>query len=408
MSRVKELDGLRAIAILGVFLAHFTPVYGHVSDILYLGWAGVDLFFALSGFLITNILIGLRGQDASFKTFYWRRTLRILPPYYAALILILLLGLLHREHIPYGATLRCWLFLSSVTPGLVKLAISRLFFHAQTAFPAYRPVTKFYLTQFTDCLGIYWSLSVEELFYLVWAPIILRGTRRLVLFCSAAPLLLCPILRGLAHTSPHIGETVGFVFRFDSLAAGGCVALLFVGTEKGYLKQRFVDCGLVVATIFSSLSLLFLCGFCGVFRGTDVRTTWSFSVLGYTLLAILCASVVGACVRWSGNPGLIPRFARSKGVVYLGTISYTMYLIHLPVYVLIQLAALKYLGKGGAPEFSPGLVLLCGVLAIVCTIVLASLSWRYFERPILQLKDRRFPSHRRSRPVLSAAEATTV
>jgi peptidoglycan/LPS O-acetylase OafA/YrhL len=183
MSRIRELDGLRAIAILGVFLAHFTPAGWGIFDLLYLGWSGVDLFFAISGFLITSILIGLRGQDASFKIFYWRRTLRILPPYYLVLILILVLALLRREQMPYSIVVRYWLFLSSVTPGLIKLAVSRLFFHTHPVFSAYHRATKYYIPGFKDCIGIYWSLSVEELFYLIWAPVTSRV--RAAWWCSA-------------------------------------------------------------------------------------------------------------------------------------------------------------------------------------------------------------------------------
>ncbi len=408
MTRIKELDGLRAIAISGVFLAHFTPVGYRVSDLLYLGWAGVDLFLAISGFLITSILLGLRKQEAPFKTFYWRRTLRIFPPYYLVLILILGSAFLHNERVQYGTIVRHALFLSSVTPGLIKLAITRLLFHTHSVLPAYHRGTRGSILEFKDCLGIYWSLSVEEIYYLIWAPIILKGTRCLVLFCSVAPLLLCPVLRGLAHTSPHIDETVGFVFRFDSLAAGGCIALLFWGAEKGYLRRAFLDRGLAAAIIVSPAALFLLGRYCGVFRGVDVRTTWSFSVFGFTLLAILCATVVGACVRWGGSPRTVPRVLRSKPGVYLGTISYMMYLIHLPIYVLIQLTVLKYFENGRAFEANRGLVLLWGILAVVCTIALAALSWEWFERPILRLKDRRFPSLARKRSALSVVEATLL
>lgn len=408
MTRINELDGLRAIAISGVFLAHFTPAYCRVSDLLYLGWAGVDLFFAISGFLITSILLGLREHEAPFKTFYWRRTLRIFPPYYLVLILILGSAFLHNERVQYGTIVRHALFLSSVTPGLIKLAITRLLFHTHSVLPAYHRGTRGSILEFKDCLGIYWSLSVEEIYYLIWAPIILKGTRRLVLFCSVAPLLLCPVLRGLAHTSPHIDETVGFVFRFDSLAAGGCIALLFWGAEKGYLRRAFLDRGLAAAIIVSPAALFLLGRYCGVFRGVDVRTTWSFSVFGFTLLAILCATVVGACVRWGGSPRTVPRVLRSKPGVYLGTISYMMYLIHLPIYVLIQLTVLKYFENGRAFEANRGLVLLWGILAVVCTIALAALSWEWFERPILRLKDRRFPSLARKRSALSVVEATLL
>jgi peptidoglycan/LPS O-acetylase OafA/YrhL len=145
MNRIKELDGLRAVAIGVVFLVHFTPAGWVVSDLLYLGWSGVDLFFAISGFLITSLRISLRGQDASFKTFWWRRTLRILPPYYLVLILILVSALLRREQMPYAVLVRYWLFLSSVTPGLIKISGQRLFFHTHPVFSGYHRATKYYI-----------------------------------------------------------------------------------------------------------------------------------------------------------------------------------------------------------------------------------------------------------------------
>jgi peptidoglycan/LPS O-acetylase OafA/YrhL len=80
VQRIKELDGLRTFAIFGVFLTHFRPVNQSGFDLLNIGWMGVDLFFGISGFLITSILIGLRGHEAPYKTFYWRRSLRIFPP----------------------------------------------------------------------------------------------------------------------------------------------------------------------------------------------------------------------------------------------------------------------------------------------------------------------------------------
>jgi peptidoglycan/LPS O-acetylase OafA/YrhL len=75
MRRILELDGLRMIAIFGVFCVHFRPAPKHAFDATRLGWTGVDLFFAISGFLITGILLDLRGKEHSFKNFYWRRAL---------------------------------------------------------------------------------------------------------------------------------------------------------------------------------------------------------------------------------------------------------------------------------------------------------------------------------------------
>ena len=407
MQRIRELDGLRAIAILGVLLAHFTHGHGAFANLMYLGWSGVDLFFAISGFLITSILIGLREHEAPFKTFYWRRTLRIFPAYYLSLSLILILASVHHERIDFVATLRYWLFLSSARLGLIRLAFSRLLLHSPVASLAYSRITAYSILGFKDCLGIYWSLSVEELFYLIWAPVILKGSRKIVLFCSIAPFLLCPLLRALVHTTPHIDEMAGFVFRFDSLAAGGCVALLFWAREKGHLKVRLVDRCLILTIVLSSLALLLLSVSCGVFKGADVRTTMGFSVFGYSLLGVFCASVVGACARWSGNLPLISRILRSGVAVYLGTVSYTIYLIHLPVYVFVQLMIHRSLGHYvivGAGSFS----VLSAILSVGCTVALAALSWRYFETPILRLREKRFSMRKPLRAAGPTAQAAAI
>jgi peptidoglycan/LPS O-acetylase OafA/YrhL len=409
LKRIEELDGLRAIAILGVFSCHFARQYSRSFEFLGLGWAGVDLFFAISGFLITSVLIGLREQDAAYQTFYWRRMLRIFPPYYLALTLILVLAFIHHEHLVFRETIRYWLFLSSAKYGLMKAALARLLVHQNLVLPPPSSASRYYVPQFKNWLAIYWSLSIEELFYLVWAPVILRGSRRTILFFSAAPLVICPILRGLVHT-PSFGEAYGFLFRFDSLAAGGLVALLLLAAGRGNLSGRLFNRGLVITVIFSSLSLVLLTWYWGIFRIGDVRSTLAFSVFGYTLLAILCASVVGVCVRWSGSLSVFFRLLRSKSAIYLGTISYTMYLIHMPVYVFFQLMLLKYLGTSNALvlDMNNGLLLLLGILTALCTIVAASLSWRYFETPILRFKDRQFSPLARRRSRQTRAEAATL
>lgn len=396
MRRIEELDGLRAIAIFGVFAVHFRPLHSNAFNLLGLGWTGVDLFFGVSGFLITTILMGLRGHEAPYRTFYSRRILRIFPPYYAALGLLVFASVLHGEHFIYGQTIRDSLFLSSVRRDSVTLAFHRLLHGNFRLLPeSLQPfLANYYVPQFWPCHGAFWSLSVEELFYLVWAPVILKGSRRTILFCSIVPLAVCPLLRGLAH-GPGIGEAFGFLFRFDSLTAGGCVALLLLARGGGSLNNRMLDYGLILTIIVSSLFFVVLSWYCGVLGGAEVRSSRVFSVFGFTSLALLCASVVGTCVRWSGSPSLAFCALRSRVVVYLGAISYVMYLTYLPIYILIQLIFVSFLGQSGKPEMlqtNTGLVVLQGVLAVLATIGLASLSWRYFETPILRLKDRRFPT----------------
>lgn len=389
MRRIKELDGLRTIAIVGVLFSHFVHEDTRLANFFRLGWAGVDLFFAISGFLITGILIDLRGRDAAFRIFYWRRTLRILPPYYFALIVTLVLAVLHAEQINYRAVIHHALFLSSVKPTLVKSAVARIFFSAPAPTPVPFAPPGPSLPHFKDGLEVYWSLSVEELFYLIWAPILLKGSRRLMVLCSTVPLLVCPLLRGLAHSIPHIEESLGFVFRFDSLAAGGCIALFFCAMEKGCLTPKIVDRGLITTLGLSFVSLLALAQHEGALHG-DVRTTLLFSVLGFSLLAAMCASLVGVCARWSGKLGFCSALLRSRPVTYLAKVSYTVYLLHLPIYVLVGLMFVKFLGRNPVAAGS-GLDVLCGVLATAGVIAVAGVLWKYFEAPILQFKDALFP-----------------
>lgn len=392
MGRIRELDGLRAIAVLGVLAGHFAPPSTRLGTILGPGWSGVDLFFAISGFLITRILIGLRHKQGAFQTFYWRRTLRIFPPYYLALFLIVGLALLNGEQINCREILRHATFLSSLTPNLIQTTARRLL-QMPTTVVTEVPRTLHSLLPFKDCLGIYWSLSVEELFYLIWAPIVLKASRQTVLLWSVAPLLVCPLLRGLAHTTPHIGESIGFVFRFDSLAAGSCVALLFWGVEHQRVSTNACDRGLKLTALISGIGLFAVAAICGVWRGVDVRTTLTFSIFGFSLLAAFCASLVGVLARRQTELGFVSRVLRSKSTVYVGTISYSIYLLHLPIYVVVQLTMARLFGLK-ANALTSGFVVLSGVLATGGAVVMAALSWKYIEGPILGLKDTLFPMRR--------------
>lgn len=398
MGRIKELDGLRALAIISVMAAHFAPSNTRLTNFLRLGWTGVDLFFAISGFLITGILIGLRHKEGAFRTFYCRRTLRIFPPYYVAFGLILALALVHKERLNFREILPHALFLSSAKPGLIQLAVRRLLFPQPAAQLGTLKHIEYSLLQFKDCLGIYWSLSVEELFYLVWAPVMLKGSRRMILLCSVAPLLVCPLLRGLAHMTPHIDESVGFIFRFDSLAAGSCVALALWGVEHGWVNRKASEQVLTSGIIVFPLGLIALAAVCGVDRGVDVRTTWAFSVFGFSLLAGSCASFVGALARWGAELGYVSHVLRSKAASYLGRISYSIYLIHLPTYLVVQLLIVRWIGSE-AIALSPTLALVAGGLAIVGAILFAGLSWQYIEAPIQEWKDELFPARSTELPL---------
>jgi peptidoglycan/LPS O-acetylase OafA/YrhL len=287
---------------------------------------------------------------------------------------------------------------------LIKLAFERLFWPGRVYFQT-QLSTSDDIPQFRNWLSIYWSLSIEEIFYLAWAPVILKGSRRTIVLFATIPLLACPILRGLAHT-PSFGEAYGFVFRFDALTAGGITALLFRGVKKGHLRAMPLGRALVASVVMSFCGLALLCRYCGLFLIPDVRSTVAFSVFGYSLISILSASLVGMCVIWNGSHSFLFRALRSKPSVYLGTLSYVMYLIHMPIYVSLQLIVLKYLGKSNTTvlDANNGLLLLLAILTTVCTVVLAGLSWKYLETPILRLKDRLFPTLAQQRSVRAEVE----
>ncbi len=384
MKRIKELDGLRALAIFAVMLVHYHPLHDQTLDFTSLGWAGVDLFFALSGFLITGILIRLREEECPLKSFYWRRMLRIFPPYYVALATVIFLSLLHGESLSRREILETITFISSLGRGLsLSLLLSRLSLHtAFTVSPAL--VDYYHFHVFRYGIRVFWSLSVEELFYILWAPVILRGSRRTVLLFSVAPLFLCPILRAFLHSS-GFSDVFNFMCRFDSLAAGGCMAILLAAVKSGRLSLRILQRGLLLTIPFSAIALFFLSWHCGVFQGVELRSVTTFSIFGFTLLAILFASITGACAHWSGS--FLTSALRWKPITYIGTISYSMYLLHYPIYVAVGIVMTP-------KEWTTPMLWLQAVIAVLCTIGVAALSWKYFESPILQFRDRPFFTRR--------------
>jgi peptidoglycan/LPS O-acetylase OafA/YrhL len=395
MDRIKELDTLRALAIGAVFLVHFRPVHHPVFNFMSFGWAGVDLFFVISGFLITSILLRLRDQPDPLKQFYWRRALRILPPYYLALCAILLLARLHGEEISASEKFQNFFFLTSLDGLSLKLMLSRLLFHTDFRVPTLLLDFHHYVL-FERGLRVFWSLSVEEFFYLFWAPIVLKGSKRLITFCSFAPLLICPFIRALSHTSAFF-ETGNFFARFDSLSIGACVALLFLAVKRGAIPVRVIEIGALIAAPVSALALALLAWRCGVLRDIQVKSTLTFAVFGYSLIAVFCASLVAACVRWTGTK--FTRILRLGPLVYLGSISYMLYLIHLPVFVALGVVLNRF---GHVPYVE----VLQGPIAVMITIGTAALSWKYFESPILKFKGYKFgsavqesPLHKQSPPL---------
>ncbi len=346
-----------------------------------MGWVGVDLFFVISGFLITGILLNLRSDSNAYRKFYWRRIIRIFPAYYAVLALAAVLIFVHHEEFQRFMWMRVLFFLPAIKLGIpVHLMLHRLMGTAGFDF-SHQSFVPGDFSKYQYGLGVYWSLAVEELFYLLWAPVVLKGSRRLIVVFAVAPLFVCPILRGLAHTVDW-WEGLGFITRFDSLAVGACVALL-LRSRPNISKWTLIA---PLPPLF--ICLAWLCIQCGLFRGVEIRSTELFTIFGYSVIALIFACLVASCVRWEGDPWFA--VLRLRPVVYIGAISYTVYLAHFFIYV-------------GVSRLLTG-DLLRGVVAASLTVALAAFSWKYFESPILRLRD--WPFALGSREVLGSSTLT--
>jgi peptidoglycan/LPS O-acetylase OafA/YrhL len=365
--KLAALDGVRGLAIIGVFISHgvWQIQRGGIHDIL--GWlgsqgrAGVDLFFVLSGFLITGILLDTRPAANYFQSFYARRALRIFPLYYAFLLLAFTLFpiLVTADWQPIRADR--WLYFCYLTNwlGLWKG-------HWQA-----------------NVLGHLWSLAVEEQFYFCWPLLVwlLRPAILLpVLVCGEAALIGG---RALWVMNSHPGLAVSFatITRMDGLLLGAAIAIL---VRRYRIPERVVK-WIGVAAIVGLEPYMVMS-----WRYGDSETfTALFAV---PIVAFLFTFLVLHAVVTDGEPNVMQRVLTRRPLMRTGKYAYGIYIYHVPI---------LYFGKVLMSKFFPqwindsawvgylGLVLLWFV-----SFSVAKLSYRYFETFFLGFKERfeaRFP-----------------
>jgi peptidoglycan/LPS O-acetylase OafA/YrhL len=353
MERIPEIDGLRALAALSVFASHaFAFTLVRVTGA---GWIGVDLFFVISGYLITSILLGMRGTSNYFKNFYMRRSLRIFPPYYALLLLCLLSGVFARN---YHVDWRLWLDYALYGSSLTAV---QSWYLAAAAQPG-----------LASSIQLNWSLSIEEIFYLLWAPAVRFLRVRYLFLIVISAILIAPVVRWYVHSPGQSIEYYFFPARMDSLALGSLLALLRHSGRRIHIPGWVPVAGLTVP-----LALLLLI--------PNPRGSVLFAVFGYTLLAIGMALVVAFVLDRSATGHPVCRVLRSRLLVRLGTISYMFYLIHLFVYLVVSGGFNLLLFHDGPTRLVRSIEAL---VSLAVTVGVAELSWRYFESPILRLKSR--------------------
>ncbi len=363
--RIPELDGLRGLAILLVILDHYVAsannarlgLWPHRALSLFtVGWSGVDLFFVLSGFLIGGILLDARDSPTYFRTFYLRRVFRILPVYYTWILLYALTvgWVLWRSPGWLGVSL------SSFKPALIQLLfLQNMQFGTQVLAWAW--------------FGVTWSLAVEEQFYLIAPPLIRFLTARRLFFFLVGTICAAPVLRVMVSRIWMPGTTAASFLmpcRADALACGILLAMAWRSdSARRFLKANAV----LVRRIFMGLSagvlaLLWWLLHPSSLIGASIGYTWM--ALFYTCLLVLTLTQEGS---WIAQAMRFPMLRR------LGTISYCVYILHYAFNLLMHRLILH-----GSPEIFDAQGVGVTVLALTLTIGVASFSWRYFERPLIE------------------------
>jgi peptidoglycan/LPS O-acetylase OafA/YrhL len=352
---IPSLDGLRGLAIILVIAFHYYQ--------LPLGWSGVDLFFVLSGYLITGRLLDSLDKPDYFRRFYRNRILRIFPLYYAVLI-VFFAGF--------------FFFAKNETQPLLHIYYTHwksfFLFTENFTFIIYgMPVTAYLLH--------FWSLAVEEQFYLVWPSVIclLKDPNTRLKWFTAIPLLVLIIRSLFVYCQSHPDSLTFYYyntfFRIDTLVIGALLCQLH--QSKINIPVRLVNILILV-----SLTLLGL-NYC-VYRNWDSSNTF-FRTIGYTLIAILCACLLHKAVQSSGS--LLQHFFSLPGLRFLGKISYGLYIFHLPVWAIFQERIFNW-GQTHIVQGEAAMRLLSISLCLPITFIISFISFRYFESFFLRLKKR--------------------
>lgn len=380
-TRVPELDGMRGLAILMVLVFHILEVASpltknsvviFINRLAGVGWMGVDIFFVLSGFLITSILLNTRSQPRYFTNFYARRILRIFPLYF-----VIVGGI--------------FIFLPLLAPDTAA--------NTQGSWPYFVLYLQNWLVipllnlgKFPALVGPSWSLAIEEQFYLIWPALVFVLSRRKMGFLMAGLLAFSLVLRVLiVHFDTTHKYVVHFLYfstitRFDGFAVGALLALAFQSERWKPVVSRFAwpvlgVMSLVVATIFITSD-----------KVSPLDKNYYLNTWGFTLIALAAGALL--TVITTGPPqSPFSRIFRSRALSFFGKYSYAMYLIHYPITLLL----FKALDFGERDNLRIWLIFVVASFAL--TILGSLLTWHLIEKPALKQK-----KYFESKPVESGVE----
>lgn len=336
-----QLDALRAIAVLAVLVHHYIPG----------GWGeggvgGVKFFFVLSGFLITSILLRSRNEmeltgeswSVVLRRFYARRFLRIFPLYYFVIAVAVVINLEPARNI------------------LGWLLTYTLNFHMAAQ------------GWYEDRFAHFWTLAVEEQFYIVWPFLVLLAPRRLLLLLFLATIMLGPLSRlyEVSGGNYSLAAYISILANLDSLGMGALLALLLdnsndVTRARGYVNKLVLPAGLGMLAILA--------------LPMDWRVNTVFGNLAVSF--VFCWLVSAASKGFGGAAGVL---LQSRLLVYIGKISYGVYVYH-PFMPEVWAYAFARMGVPFDDKSALSFVL-STALALLC----ASLSWHLMEKPLNDLK----------------------
>jgi peptidoglycan/LPS O-acetylase OafA/YrhL len=335
--RVPQLDAVRGVAILIVMVHNISLKYPLLGSEVWAkdGWMGVDLFFALSGFLITGILLDTKEAGKYFENFYVRRILRIWPLYYALLffMFVVMRFLSRTEYAKVLETASSW-----------------------WAFPLF--LQNFLLPTVINAAGplaVTWSLAIEEQFYVVWAPVVRFFSVKNLWRVAIAEMCLSPGLRYFLAPR-HVDLYTNVFCRLDGLMAGAVLALLVRG--EGFLPGRWLNRAWILLVAGGALAI----GTEALHARWIVFTFTALASAGFIFVAMYSAQ------KWL-QAVMANRFLR-----YSGIISYGLYLLHKIPFGAVQVL---HLDRRTWVPFP---------FILVTSYALATVSWNVLEKPFLRLK----------------------
>jgi peptidoglycan/LPS O-acetylase OafA/YrhL len=375
-AHIPELDGIRGVAIALVLMFHFfhepavvTPggLAWHVLAPFRIGWTGVDLFFVLSGFLIGGILLDARGASNYFRTFYTRRFYRILP-LYAVVVSLCYLQTVLLEH-GYARPFS-WMLQDRLPWLSYTFFVQNFWMAAKNTFGTWG-------------LRGTWSLAIEEQFYLTLPLLIwLFEPKKLQKYLVAA-VIAAPVIRTLLCIGWPDKFMLSFALmpcRADALLLGvlGAIAM----RTPAYRARIEKHGRLILGTIF-----VLLLGCAVSIHVSSTPDSLRMRTFGYTWMAVLYSLILVYSLTQKSS--LISRVLRMGLLRSLGKIAYGVYLLH--AFVLTILTALispSHPFHGFWPVLDSWLQFAVTLVALILTFCLCQLSWRFFEKPLVQIGHR--------------------